>query len=113
MTFWASWDAEKALGDVKDWVVARLGEANGILVLNETGDLKKDATTAGVQRQYTGTTDQGHALIDRALYLPRCWTEDEQRMIAAGVPEDTVFATKPARAQTLISSAQTAGVPAR
>ena len=98
----ASWDADDVLADVRDRVVAHLGEADGILVIDETGDLKKGTATVGVQRQYTGTagriencqvavyltytTSKGHALIDRALYLPRCWTEDDERMNAAGVP---------------------------
>jgi SRSO17 transposase len=125
----ASWDAEEVLNDVRDWVVAHLGEADGILVIDETGDLKKGTATVGVQRQYTGTagriensqvavyltytTSKGHALIDRALYLPRCWTEDHKRMNAAGVPENTTFATKPALAQAMVSDALTAGVPAK
>jgi len=125
----ASWDADEVLADVRDWVVAHLGEADGILVIDETGDLKKGTATVGVQRQYTGTagriensqvavyltytTSKGHALIDRALYLPRCWTEDDERMTAAGVPENTTFATKPALAQAMVTDALTAGVPAK
>ena len=125
----ASWDADEVLDDVRDWVVAHLGEADGILVIDETGDLKKGTATVGVQRQYTGTagriensqvavyltytTSKGHALIDRALYLPRCWTEDDERMNTAGVPENTTFATKPALAQAMITDALTAGVPAK
>jgi SRSO17 transposase len=124
----ARWDADKLLGDVRAWVVAHLGEPGGILVIDETGDLKKGTATVGVQRQYTGTagriensqvavylayaTSKGHALIDRALYLPKSWTDDTARMDAAGVPDDVEFATKPALAQTLISDALTAGVPA-
>src|SRR4051794_18919351 len=125
----ASWDADEVLGDVRDWVVAHLGEPDGILVIDETGDLKKGAATVGVQRQYTGTagriencqvavyltyaTGKGHALIDRALYLPKVWTEDPERLRAAGVPEDVEFATKPALAQALISEALTGAVPRR
>jgi DDE superfamily endonuclease/Tetratricopeptide repeat len=94
----------------------------------KAGDLKKGTATVGVQRQYTGTagriencqvavyltyaTGNGHALMDRALYLPRSWTEDTDRMSAAGVPEDTEFATKPALAQAMITDARAAGVPA-
>ena len=125
----ASWDEDGVLNDVRNWVVAQLGAPDGILVIDETGDLKKGTATVGVQRQYTGTagriencqvavyltyaTSKGHALIDRALYLPRSWTENTERMSAAGVPEDTAFATKPALAQRLITDALAAEVPAR
>jgi SRSO17 transposase len=127
----ASWDADRVLRDVRDWVVSRLGEPGGILLIDETGNLKKGAATVGVQRQYTGTagriessqvavyltyacgqSDKGHALMDRALYLPKSWTGDVQRMAAAGVPAEVGFATKPALAQAMISDALDAGVPA-
>jgi SRSO17 transposase len=127
----ASWDADRVLRDVRDCVVSRLGEPGGILVIDETGDLKKGAATVGVQRQYTGTagriessqvavyltyacgqSDKGHTLMDRALYLPKSWTGDVQRMAAAGVPAEVGFATKPALAQAMISDALDAGVPA-
>jgi len=100
----------------------------GILVIDETGDVKKGVHTVGVQRQYTGTagrienaqvavylayaTDRGHALIDRELYLPASWTDDPQRMAAAGVPEGSTFATKPALATGMLTRALRAGVPA-
>jgi SRSO17 transposase len=127
----ASWDADRVLRDVRDWVVSRLGEPGGILLIDENGNLKKGAATVGVQRQYTGTagriessqvavyltyacgqSDKGHALMDRALYLPKSWTGDVQRMAAAGVPAEVGFATKPALAQAMISDALDAGVPA-
>jgi SRSO17 transposase len=91
-------------------------------------DLKKGTTTVGVQRQYTGTagrienaqvgvylayaTGAGHAFIDRALYLPKSWTDDPGRCRAAGVPEDVAFATKPALAAGMITRALDAGTPA-
>ena len=124
----ASWDADAVLGDVRDWVVAHLGEPGGILVVDETGDLKKGTMTVGVQRQYTGTAGRiensqvavyltyasakGHALMDRALYLPKSWTDDPERLTAAGVPDDVEFTTKPALAQAMITKALDAGVPA-
>ena len=99
-----------------------------MLVVDETGDVKKGAATVGVQRQYTGTAGRiensqvavyltyaaarGHALIDVALYLPKSWTEDPGRLARAGVPDDVEFATKPALAQRMITSALDAGVPA-
>ena len=124
----ASWDADAVLGDVRDWVVRHLGAPGAILVIDETGDVKKGTATVGVQRQYTGTAGRvenaqvavyltyasakGHALMDRALYLPRCWTDDSDRLAAAGVPGNVEFATKPALAQAMISGALAAGVPA-
>jgi SRSO17 transposase len=100
-----------------------------VLVVDETGDLKKGAMTVGVQRQYTGTAGRvenaqvavylayagarGHAMIDRELYLPTSWTGDDQRRAAAGVPQDIDFMTKPALAAGMICRALDAGVPAR
>ena len=97
-------------------------------MVDETGDVKKGVHSVGVQRQYSGTAGRienaqvavfltygarrGHALIDRALYLPRSWTEDRDRCAAAGVPDDIVFATNPALATGLIRRAVAAGVPA-
>ena len=106
-----------------------LGDADGVLVVDETGDLKKGVCTVGVQRQYTGTAGRienaqvavyltyagtrGHAMIDRELYLPRSWTEDPDRLAEAGVPDDIEFLTKPALATGMIIRALDAGVPAR
>src|SRR5207247_9090162 len=99
-----------------------------VLVIDETGDLKKGTATAGVQRQYTGTagrienaqvavylayaSSSGHAIIDRDLYLPRAWTDDPERCRAAGIPDQTGFATKPALAAQMITRALDAGAPA-
>jgi SRSO17 transposase len=125
----AVWDQDAVLDDVRAWVVEHLGEPDAVLVVDETGDVKKGVRTVGVQRQYTGTagriensqvavyltyaSSKGHALIDRALYLPVSWTSDADRLREAGVPEDITFATKPALAQELISQALDAQVPAR
>jgi SRSO17 transposase len=124
----AVWDTDAVAGELRDFAVEHLGAADAILVVDETGDLKKGRHTVGVQRQYTGTagrienaqvgvylgyaTRRGHALIDRELYLPRSWTEDPDRCAAAGVPAGVGFATKPALAQALIERALDAGVPA-
>lgn len=124
----ASWDADAVLGDVRNWVVRHLGAADAILVIDETGDVKKGTATVGVQRQYTGTAGRvenaqvavylsyasakGHALMDRALYLPRSWADDGERLAAAGVPAHVEFATKPALAQAMITGALAGGVPA-
>src|SRR5579875_2133391 len=95
---------------------------------DETGDVKKGTASAGVQRQYSGTAGRvencqvavflscasrrGHALTGRELYLPRSWTADKGRCAAAGIPEGTVFATKPRLARAMIGRALDAGVPA-
>lgn len=107
----------------------RLGDPDGVLVPDETGDLKKGAHTVGVQRQYTGTAGRienaqvavymtyasrrGHTLIDRRLYLPVSWTEDPARARAAGVPEQIGFAKRWELAADMITAAVDAQVPAR
>ena len=106
-----------------------LGDSDAVLVVDETGDLKKGTSTVGVQRQYTGTAGRienaqvavyltyaggrGHAMIDRELYRPKSWTTDPERCTAAGVPDDVGFATKPALARVMIARALDAGTPAR
>src|SRR3954466_4248137 len=121
----AVWDTDGVREDLRDYVVAHLADPAAVLVIDETGDLKKGTQTVGVQRQYTGTAGRienaqvavyltyaaaaGHALIDRELYLPKSWTEDPARCAAAGVG----FATKPALATAMLGRALDAGVPAR
>ena len=117
----ACWDHEAVGADLRRSVVEHLGEAAGVLVVDETGDVKKGTATVGVQRQYTGTagrienaqvavyltyaSPRGYALIDRALYLPKAWTEDPDRCTVAGVPDSVEFATKPALATQMIERA--------
>jgi SRSO17 transposase len=137
----AVWDADGVRDDLRDYVVEHLGSQAGgpdvggpdprrdaVLVVDETGDLKKGEHTVGVQRQYTGTagrienaqvavyltyaTSAGHALIDRALYVPKSWIEDQRRRAGAGIPEDVQFATKPALAREMIVRTLEAGVAA-
>ena len=124
----AVWDEDKVRDDLRDYVVEHLGDPEAVLVVDETGDLKKGTATVGVKRQYTGTagrienaqvavylvyaSSSGHAVIDRELYLPRSWTDDPERLQAAGVPSAIGFATKPALAQAMICRALDAGVPA-
>ena len=124
----AKWDADAVRDDLRGYVIDAFSDPDAVLVVDETGDVKKGVHSVGVQRQYTGTAGRvenaqvavfltyaatrGHALIDRALYLPRSWTEDPDRCAAAGIPENTGFATKPALATELISRAVEAGVPA-
>lgn len=125
----AVWDTDGVRDDLRDYVVEYLGDPAAVLVVDETGDVKKGTATVGTQRQYTGTAGRienaqiavyltyagpaGHAMIDRELYLPRAWMDDPARCVAAGVPEDVEFATKPALATTMIGRALDAGVPAR
>ncbi|WP_330436306.1 IS701 family transposase [Streptomyces sp. NBC_00825] len=124
----AKWDADAVRDDIRGFVVEHLHDTAAVLVVDETGDLKKGTNTVGVQRQYTGTagriensqvavylaysTRRGHAAIDRELYVPRSWTEDTVRCRAAGIPDTVGFATKPALAARMIGRALDAGVPA-
>ena len=123
------WDADQVRDDLRGYVVAHLGDADAVLVLDETGFVKKGTKSVGVQRQYSGTAGRiencqigvflgyasrhGHALIDRALYLPEIWAFDPARRGAAGVPEKTVFATKPKLGRQMLISAFAAEVPCR
>ena len=121
------WDAEAVRDDLQAFVAEPLGDPNAVLVLDETGFLKKGVKSAGVQRQYTGTAGRietaqvgvflgyaerhGHALIDRALYLPKSWTEDRARCRAAHVPDDVGSATKPKLGLAMLERARAAGLP--
>ena len=124
----ARWDADAVRDDLRAFVIEYLGSADAVLVVDETGDVKKGAASAGVQRQYSGTAGRvencqvavfvsyaspaGHALIDRELYLPRSWTADRARCAAAGIPEGTAFATKPKLARVMLARALDAGAQA-
>jgi SRSO17 transposase len=124
----AVWDADAVRDDVRDYVVDHLTDPEAVLVVDETGDLKKGTATVGVQRQYTGTAGKidnaqvavylvyaapaGHAVIDRELYLPKGWIADADRRAAAGVPEQVAFATKPELARVMLERALAAQVPA-
>lgn len=124
----AQWDAEAVRDDLRRYVVEHLGDPDAVLVIDETGFLKKGTKSAGVARQYSGTAGriensqigvflayaslQGHAFLDRALYLPKAWTEDAARREAAGVPPEVGFATKGDLAQSMLARAFAAGVPA-
>lgn len=107
----AVWDADGVRDDLRDYVVETLGSPDGVLVLDESGFLKKGTHSVGVKRQYSGTagrvencqmgvflgyaSEKGQALIDRALYLPQEWTVNEERRREAKVPAEVTFATKP------------------
>jgi SRSO17 transposase len=125
----AKWDADAVRDDLRDYVVDAFGDPGAVLVVDETGDVKKGVHSVGVQRQYTGTAGRienaqvavyltyaaprGHALVDRALYLPKSWAGDPDRCDEAGIPTNRRgFATKPALATTLIARAVSAKMPA-
>lgn len=124
----AVWDEDGLLEDARDFTISHLGEHQAVLVIDETGDVKKGTCTVGTQRQYTGTAGRienaqvavyltyasrfGHALMDRALYLPRSWTGDADRLARAGVPDEVGFATKPALAAKMVAQAVRVGTPA-
>jgi SRSO17 transposase len=124
----AVWDADAVRDDVRGFVAARLGDRGGVLIPDETGFLKKGTRSVGVQRQYSGTAGRiensqvgvflsyasllGRALIDRRVYLPRSWTDEQQRCAAAGIPAGVRFATRPQLALDMIAGAVAAGMPA-
>jgi SRSO17 transposase len=123
----ADWDIDGVRDDLRGYVSDRIGNQDGVLIVDDTGFVKKGTRSAGVQRQYSGTAGRvencqigvflayasasGHALIDRELYLPESWTSDRVRCRAAGVPDDVGFATKPVLAQAMLARAFDAGVP--
>ena len=121
------WDADLVRDDLAGYVVEHLAGADGVLVVDETGFLKKGNKSAGVQRQYSGTAGRvgncqigvflayasakGRTLLDRELYLPQVWAGDAERRREAGVPEDAGFQTKPRLAQRMLERALESGVP--
>ncbi|WP_042388543.1 IS701 family transposase [Streptacidiphilus melanogenes] len=121
------WDADALRDDVRTYVAQQLGPG-GVLILDDTGFIKKGTTSAGVGRQYTGTsgkidncqigvfaayaTPLGRALVDRELYLPKAWTKDRDRCRAAKIPDDREFATKGELARAIVLRCLAAGLPA-
>ena len=125
----AKWDAGAVRDDLREYVVEHLGdEETGILIVDETGFLKKGEKSVGVARQYTGTagdtsncqvgvflayaSEKGAAFVDRALYLPKAWTDAPVRRTEAAVPEKAVFRNKAELAEEMLGRAFSAGVPA-
>ncbi len=114
----ADWDEEAVRDELRTYVSEQLGDPAGILVVDETGFVKKGKKSAGVARQYSGTAGRrensqvgvfllyagakGAAFIDRALYLPQEWTQDRVRCHEAGIPDEVVFATKGELAQQML-----------
>jgi SRSO17 transposase len=126
----AVWDAEAVRDDLRAYVVEQLGDAaSGVLIVDETGFLKKGTHSCGVAPQYCGpagrtancqvgvflgyASARGIAFLDRALYLPQAWAHDAVRRAETGVPKDVRFATKSALAQRMLARAFAAAVPAR
>jgi hypothetical protein len=123
----SAWEADALRDLVRAEVLATLGDPSGVLVVDETGFLKKGSHSVGVARQYSGTAGRvencqvgvfvayasrwGQALIDRRLYLPEAWAGDAARRQRAAVPKTAAFATKPQIAVTLIAAALDAGAP--
>ena len=121
------WDADALRDIVRDYVIEHLSDAAAVLVIDETGFLKQGKASCGVARQYTGSAGKvtncqigvfatyvsrhGHAFIDRALYLPKEWTDDPDRLKATYVPSDVGFATKPKLAKQMIARAIAAATP--
>jgi SRSO17 transposase len=121
------WDGDALRDIVRDYALESLADEDAVLVLDETGFLKQGKASCGVARQYTGSAGKitncqigvfaayvsrhGHAFIDRALYLPKAWTSDPDRMAAAHVPLGTAFATKPDLALKMIEQVLVADVP--
>lgn len=124
----ADWDEEAVRDELRGYVMEHLEEEHGVLVVDETGFVKKGKKSVGVARQYSGTagrrenvqmgvflsyaSTKGHAFLDRALYLPEEWTQDRVRCREAGVPESVSFATKGQLAQQMLGRAFAAGVRA-
>jgi len=122
-----SYSADKIRDITREYVKENLGEADGVLVADDTGFIKQGEKSCGVQRQYTGTlgkicncqlgvfltyaSSKGHTPIDRRLYMPEVWMDDKPRREEAGVPEDLKFQTKPELALEMIQEATIAGMP--
>ncbi|MFD7281747.1 transposase [Streptomyces sp. NPDC059862] len=113
---WDKWDADEVLDNVHDYVVEHIGDRNAVLIVDDTGFLKKGIRSAGVQRQYSGTagrtencqigvflayaTDRGRTLIDRRLSLPTSWTDDREQCRRADIDDSIAFETKVAHSQS-------------
>jgi len=121
------WQADALRDLVRDYALEALADAEAVLVIDETGFLKQGEASCGVARQYTGSAGKvtncqigvfaayvsrhGHAFVDRALYLPKAWTDDPARLASAHVPPGVGFATKPRLALAMLERAIAAGVP--
>lgn len=123
----SKWSADGLRDDIRRYVVEQMGDSEAVLVIDETGFLKKGKHSVGVQRQYSGTagrvencqigvflvyaTATGHTFLDRELYLPKSWTDDPKRCASAHVPPERKFATKPELARQMLERTFEADVP--
>jgi SRSO17 transposase len=124
----ARWESDSLRDILRGYVCEQLGDAKAVLVIDETGFVKKGTKSVGVQRQYSGTaggiencqlgvfltyaSPKGHSLLERELYLPKSWTQDPARCQEADVPAWVGFATKPELAARMLWRSLDAGVPA-
>ncbi|MFE7935090.1 IS701 family transposase [Streptomyces sp. NPDC057456] len=123
----SKWEPDDIRDDLQEYVADKLGEGDGVLIIDDTGFIKKGTTSAGVQRQYAGTagrtencqigvfaayaTTRGRALVDRELYLPKSWTEDRERCRTAKVPDEREFTTKSELARHMVLRALASPLP--
>ncbi|MEV4918815.1 IS701 family transposase [Streptomyces tirandamycinicus] len=123
----AKWQPDDIRDDLQEYIAHKLGEADGVLIIDDTGFIKKGTTSAGVQRQYSGTAGRtencqigvfaayasanGRALVDRELYLPKSWAEDRERCRTAKVPDEREFATKGELARHMVLRALASPLP--
>src|SRR5215204_6676498 len=124
----ADWDVDAVRDDLRSYVTEHVGEPAGVLIVDETGFLKKGTKSVGVQRQYSGTAGRlencqigvflayasarGRTFLDRELYVPKEWATDRERRQEAAVPDTVAFRTKPQLARAMLERALDAGVPA-
>jgi SRSO17 transposase len=124
----AKWDCDGVRDTLQASIREALSAPDAVLVIDETGFLKKGEKSVGVQRQYSGTagriencqigvflayaSSRGHALVDRELYLPKSWTGDQMRCREARVPEEIAFMTKPELARRMVERALDTDLPA-
>src|ERR687886_1812715 len=125
----AAWDADAVRDDLHSYIADYFADDDAVIVIDETGFLKKGRMSAGVARQYSGTagrvenvqigvfltyaSPRGHTLLDRELYLPKEWTDDRERCEQAGIPRTRTLQTKPALAQQMLERVMEAKLPFR
>jgi SRSO17 transposase len=123
----AKWNCDEVRDVLREYIWEKLSDPDAVVVIDETGFLKKGGKSVGVQRQYSGTagriencqvgvflsyaSSRGHTLLDRELYVPKSWTDDQERCREAHVPAEVTFATKPELAQRMLERTLDSGLP--